>query len=194
MKKRLLSAAIILTALVGFNASAQQQTPDNQNANEMTSKQDKKADKKDKKDRKDRKFNKDRKAGRHGQRPDLFKGIELSAEQKAQLDALRPQLPEGAPKKEAKVKCNETKCDSAACVKPDCGKECCKADLDKKCPKDPKGPKAEGRRHGRPEMGKGMREEYVNKVKEILTTEQFEIFQKNISELRNQGPRHADKK
>lgn len=204
MKKKLFSAALILAAVVSFNASASQ-SASTQDVKEITSKVEekatelgekakdfgKKAEKSIKKEGK--KLKGDRKGGRDGQRPDLFKGIDLSAEQKAQLEALRPQRPEGAPRGEKKIKGAKAACDSAACpAKAACDKKCDKAACDKK---DGKGPKADIRREGR-KGHPAMREEYVNKVKEILTPEQFEVFQKNLSELRDNGNhhRHGDKK
>lgn len=205
MKKKLLSAAIILSALVGFSVSAQEPTTtDNQNCTEMTCKKDQKCNKKDKKDRKG---NKDGKRGMKGQRPDLFKGIELTAEQKTQLEALRPACGENAPEKCEKMKEKKANCDSSVCVKTDkackatdkaCKAKCdkkdakdCKAACDKKDAKDCKAAcdsmkanceKAKGHQHRQPRMNPAAREEFMGKVKEILTPEQYTIFLKNVEE------------
>lgn len=170
MKKKLFSAALILAAMMSFNASAQEPATANAETTESVSAQDVKADKNDKMKRGDRKGPRhgDKKDFRHGgrgdckgMRPDLFKGITLTADQQARLDALRPERPgrpEGSEAKPDRAKCD--KADKGGCDKAARGREF----------------RGEGR-HGRHH---GMRADYVRKVKEILTPEQYVVFLENI--------------
>jgi len=101
------------------------------------------------------KKDKARKGGRKGQRLDFFRGITLTAEQQSQLDALRParhERTEGVAK--------DGKADKAKGDRPRRGKAV----------------KGEGRSGGR----KNMIAEYVYKVKEILTPEQYVTFLENM--------------
>lgn len=147
MKKKLLSMALIIVAIAGFNAKAQDTVKSTQDTEQCA-----KACQKDKMKKGDRKGH--RNAHHRGGRPDFFKGITLTAEQQSQLEALRPQRPEGAEKS-----------------------------------KDAKEKRDKGFKGQRPHAG--MRAEYVNKVKEILTPEQYVVFLENIV-LRpaNDAPRH----
>lgn len=163
MKKKLFSTALIIAALVGFNMSAQE--PANSAEKACTENAQCHKGEKGKKDKDFKKDRGDRKGPRgefKGQRPDLFKGITLTAEQQAQLEALRPQRPEG-----------KDNCDSVKCTK---GKDagCDKAKTDKK---DGTKQFRDGGRRGNPGAKKA---EYVKKVKEILTPEQYVVFLENI--------------
>lgn len=165
MKKKLFSAALIVAALFSFSASAQQPVKSAKESTEVTAQT--KADKNDKAKKGHRHGDCDKKecdraprGDRKGQRPYLFRGITLTAEQQTQLNALRPARPE----------CKDAKCDKAKCEKAECDKS-----------KNDKG----GRRHDfkghRPGAhNPGMRAEYVKKVKEILTPEQYVVFLENI--------------
>lgn len=84
MKKKILSATLILTALVSFNVSAQQPSTATDNVTEATLVRNVKAEKKDKA----------KKDCCKGKRPDFFKGITLTADQQTKLDALRPRRPQ----------------------------------------------------------------------------------------------------
>lgn len=159
MKKKLLSAALILTALVSFNISAQEPANTDTGQPETTSTRNIKADKKDKAKHDGRRGHRhgdcDRKDSRHGkqsdckgQRPDFFQGITLTADQQTKLEALRPARQERAEGTEAKG--------------------------DKKNCQENRGKEGRHRRH------KGMNAEYVGKVKEILTPEQYVVFLENI--------------
>lgn len=151
MKKKLLSMALIIAALAGFNANAQDSVKSTQDTEQCD-----KACQKDKMNKGDRKshHHNDRK----GQRPDMFRGITLTADQQSKLEALRPSR--------------------------------CEADGNKaKENKDGRKNYVKGeRRHSRHH---GMRAEYINKVKEILTQDQYVVFLENIV-LRpaKDAPRH----
>lgn len=156
MKKKLLSAALILAALISFNVSAQQPANATDNVTEATSVKNVRTEKKDKAKKGDRKCDsgrkdarKGRQDGSKGQRPDFFKGITLTADQQTKLDALRPQRPEGT---DAKA-----------------GKAAAGKDGIRKDGKD-------GRRHN----GRGINAEYIENVKEILTPDQYVVFLENI--------------
>lgn len=153
MKKKLISTALILAALVSFNLSAQQPENTTTTCTENTTCH--KAGKQDKTG----------KNGRRGNRPDLFKGITLSAEQQSQLEALRPARPE--------AKAGDSK---------DTGTDKAKGDRKNR----EKKAKSENRRDGR--------KEYISKVKEILTPEQYVVFLENIaSQPAGNGHRHGKK-
>lgn len=83
-----------------------------------------------------------------------FVGITLTADQQNKLDALK-QVPCG--------KDNKVDCKKADCKKEDCKKTECKGD--KAC--------------ARPDRRQGKRD-YISKVKEILTPEQYVVFLENI--------------
>lgn len=179
MKKKLLSSALILAALVGFNMSAQEPATTTDKVcteNTQCQKWDKNKDgKKGHRhgDCKEAQCPHAKKGDKPGQRPNLFEGITLTEEQQVQIDALRPQRPE------CKVKGDSIKCDKAKAEK------CDKAKADgKDCDKKFKG---DGRRPG---ANPAMRAEYVKKVKEILTPEQYVTFLENIVFMpQNDAPR-----
>lgn len=162
MKKKLFSAALIIAALFSLNASAQQPVKSAKESTEVTAQT--KADKNDKAKKGDRKGHrhgdcdnkdcrKDDRGDRKGQRPDLFRGITLTADQQAKLEALRPACkacPEG---------------EAAKTDKPQGDKE-------------KRGHNFKGHRPGA--HNPGMRAEYVKQVKEILTPEQYVVFLENI--------------
>lgn len=160
MKKKLFSAALIVAAFFSFSVSAQQPVKSAKESTEATAQA--KADKNDKAKKDDRKGHRhgdcdnrdcthNNRHGRKAQRPDLFRGITLTADQQAKLDSLRP----------ACKACPDGKSD-----KPQCDRE--------KPGHDVKG-------HGRPgHHNPGMRAEFVGKVKEILTPEQYVVFLENI--------------
>ena len=168
MKTKVLGIALMIATLCGFGVSAQESCC---------------------KESKESAANCSKKA--RPQHPDFFQGITLTADQQAKIDALNAECA-----KEAKA----AKCEKAA--KADCGKEakCGKAD---KCGKDAKcGKAAKCEKVAKADCGKadtakcghhnkkGMRRvarfhkekhmEYIGKVKEILTPEQYEVFLKNV--------------
>lgn len=175
MKKKLISTTLILAALVSFNINAQQPVNTAATCTESTACH--KADNKDNAngtcsgrtaDCKDGKCHHNEKGGRKGKRPDLFKGITLTPEQQSQIEALRPARPEGKAK-DAK----EPKADKAKGDRKDQGKM------------------RDGERRGNRHM------EYISKVKEILTPEQYVVFLENIvsqPQPRHNGPRHSGKR
>lgn len=150
MKKKIFSTALILSALIGFNASAQDNAPE--------------ALKCDKKEQ----CKGDRPDAPRGPRFNPFEGITLTAEQQSQLDALCPQR-------------------NARPVAKECKKEC-KADTAKCDKKGKKGVRSE--RGKRPD--KNMKAEYIKKVKEILTSDQYVVFLENLATQPQPafGPRH----
>lgn len=183
MRKRLLMMAIALIGLTGITASAQE-TADN-NATRLTPGQMNKM-------RQPREFTEF-----------AFEGILLDINQQQRMDSLnaavkanRPERPEGCCTNESTAKCGDCKksdCKKEDCKKADCKKEGCKKDDCKKadCKKDKcqnaegcandckdKGPKAHRMMCKNP-----YGDEYVAKVKEILTPDQFAIFEENISNM-----------
>ena len=152
MKKRILSVVLALAAVIGFNASAQEQCPN--------------ASKCDKKEQ--------IKGGRHkAPRYNPFEGITLSEDQKAQFKSLFEEAKKHYAERKDKKECNV---DSAKCDKK--GDKACKHDAVK------------GKR-GKHHMNK-MKAEYLKKVKEILTPDQYVVFLENMVTHQQPafGPRH----
>lgn len=173
MKKKIFSTALILSALIGFNASAQNNAPE--------------APKCDKKEQ----CKGDRPDAPRAPRFNPFEGITLTAEQQSQIDALCPQREARPEAKECK---NDCKADSAKCCK---DAKCCKKDK-KAGGRDG----VKGKRGNRPD--KNMKAEYIKKVKEILTPEQYVVFLENLATQpqpafrprhhrhEGKGPRHGE--
>lgn len=151
MKKKILSAVLALAAVIGFNATAQEQTTD--------------AQKFDKKEQ----F----KGGRHkAPRYNPFEGITLSEDQKSQFKTLfeeaKKHYAERKDKKDQNV--DTTKCDKKEGAN--------------------KHDAVKGKR-SKHHMNK-MKAEYLKKVKEILTPEQYVVFLENMVKHQQPafGPRH----
>lgn len=177
MKKKILMMAIALFGIAGATASAQE-TPCNNSCSERPAPQNKM--------RQPRTFNEF-----------AFEGILLDINQQQRMDSLNAAVKANRPAK------RDGKCASDECVKNDCQKsDCQKGDCKKgectaqsqctetgKCQaagKDCK--KGDGPRYGKNPKGERMLRtpygpEYVAKVKEILTPEQFEMFQENVANM-----------
>ncbi|MDD6890284.1 MAG: hypothetical protein PUD39_08495 [Bacteroidales bacterium] len=184
MKTKVLGIALMIATLCGFGVSAQESCC---------------------KESKESAANCSKKA--RPQHPDFFQGITLTADQQAKIDALNAECAKEAKaakcEKAAKADCckeakcgKAEKCDKAAkcekaakadCCKADtakCGKaakcekvakaDCCKADTAKCGNHNKKGMRRVARFHKEKHM------EYIGKVKEILTPEQYEVFLKNV--------------
>lgn len=204
MKKKLLLMAIALIGLTGITAQAQE-TQNNNNRQEAPAPQNKM--------RQPREFTEFAFEGilldlNQQQRMDS-----LNAAVKANCPSRPDRAccaNDGADCK--KADCKKADCKKADCKKADCKKaECNKADCKQgqcpkteSCEKDKKNcenaqcaneancknmKRADGEHRGKGPKGNGMRmgnpygEEYVAKVKEILTPDQFVIFQENISKM-----------
>lgn len=170
MKKKLLMMAIALIGLTGLTANAQE-AADN-NASRPTPGQMNKM-------RQPREFTEF-----------AFEGILLDINQQQRMDSLNAAVKANRPERPERACCAK---DSTAkeCKKADCKKEDCKKD---KCQNatnatdcKAKAPKAHRMMRQNP-----YGEEYVAKVKEILTPDQFAIFEENISNMPNNFQR-ADK-
>lgn len=130
----------------------------------------------------DKKAAKGQPAARHemqrAQKPSLFEGLNLTPEQQTALEALRPAC-NGADKancdKAANAKCE--KGDKAKCDKGDKAK-CDKGDK-AKCDKGDKGCKQQKGDRPSVEERKAKKAEFLSKVKEILTPEQYIQFLEN---------------
>ena len=187
MKKAIFSVAIAIASMVGFAATAQ--TPEAATGATQQVEQcgnDAKCDKAHKKhdikkgdlagERHHGKGMKSNRSQRHGEF-NPFEGLNLTPEQQTALEALRPQKGQCPGDK---AQCSEAKpdCkDKAQCDKKDC-KKADKAKCDKKDGK--KCDKKEGvSREDRAADMKARRAEYLGKVKEILTPEQYVQFLEN---------------
>lgn len=185
MKKKILMMAIALFGIAGATASAQE-TTDNNSRQETQVPQNKM--------RQPREFTEF-----------AFEGIQLDLNQQQRMDSLNAAVKANRPVK------GEGQCAAGDCQKPDCKKgdckkaDCKKADCKKgdcteaqaqcsesgKCQADGKDcKKGAGECRGRNPKGQRMLRtpygpEYVAKVKEILTPEQFEIFQENVSNMQS---------
>lgn len=140
-----------------------------------------------------------------------FEGILLDVNQQARIDSLNAaMMPKGVPAKNSEVSCkdnckgNAEKCDGKKCDKKCDGKKCDGKKCDKKCDKKEKGNKGEncgncpnaqkpqrmGNMPPKGNFGPAPRKEYIAKVKEILTPEQYVVFLENISSMPQQmGPK-----
>ena len=185
MKKKILMMAIALFGIAGATASAQE-TTDNNSRQETQEPQNKM--------RQPREFTEF-----------AFEGILLDINQQQRMDSLNAAVKANRPMK------GERQCGTADCQKPDCKKadckkgDCKKAECNKsectegqaqcsaagKCQADGKDcKKGDIERRGRNPKGLRMLRtpygpEYVAKVKEILTPEQFEMFQENVSNMQS---------
>lgn len=167
MKKKLFSVAAMLFAMVGLGMSAQEPVQVVEEVTEVVNTQSANvADKakanndgfrKDKSARHNgecKEFGKGNKNARHhGPHRNFFEGLNLTPDQQSQLDALRPRRQD----------CQN--CDTAANGQCDRKKGVCN------------GGKFQPRHDG---SRRGMPAEYVGKVKEILTPEQYVQFLENI--------------
>lgn len=188
MKKKFLIMAIALFGIAGATASAQE-TTGNQARQETQVPQNKM--------RQPREFTEF-----------AFEGILLDLNQQQRMDSLNAAVKANRPVKGegqcAAADCKKDDCKKADCKKGDCKKgDCKKSDCKKgectesqaqcmeagKCQADGKEcKKAGGECRGMNPKGKRMLRtpygpEYVAKVKEILTPEQFEMFQENVTNM-----------
>ncbi len=153
MKKTIFSAAIILSALVGFNTFAQTpQDSESQKCEQTTCENGQKPccgkDKTDCKGKKHHKGNKPgmgHNKGNKGPRHNYFEGINLTPEQQSALSDLRPAGDQRKKEKPSK-------------------------DGEKNISREDRMKEREARFT-----------EYKNKVKEILTPEQYAIFEQNVN-------------
>lgn len=199
MKKKILGTALILVALVGFNMSAQEpSTTAAKTCTENTNCPKANKDKAQKKGHKHHGSKENDCKGDKGQRPNPFEGITLTAEQQAQLDSICP-----------RKGCKTEKCDKGAVcdkAKADQPQGECKGDCkncDKKGTKDcvnakagNKDGKAKGKNkdfkgHKNHGMNPAQKAEFMEKVKGILTPEQYEIFLKNVEKMPAKGDKCA---
>lgn len=205
MKKAIFSVAIALAASIGFAASAQ--TPESATS-EATPKTEQcsKADGQCQKAHKRHDVKKGDFAGQRGPkgmrgqqergRLNPFEGLNLTPDQQQALEALTPQRFQGNCGDQAQCdKADKAKCDKADKAKCDKGD---KAKCDKANAKDcKKGDKKDCKKNGKLEGGKDQnreamkaeakarRAEYLSKVKEILTPEQYTQFLENNFSLRH---------
>lgn len=197
MKKAIFSVAIALAASIGFAASAQ--TPESATS-EATPKTEQcsKADGQCQKAHKRHDVKKGDFAGQRGPkgmrgqqergRLNPFEGLNLTPDQQQALEALTPQRFQGNCGDQAQCdKADKAKCDKgdkAKCDKAN-AKDCKKGDK-KDCKKNGKleGGKDQNREAMKAEA-KARRAEYLSKVKEILTPEQYTQFLENNFSLRH---------
>lgn len=123
-----------------------------------------------------------------------FEGILLDINQQQRMDSLNAAVKANRPVRGENGQCASAECQKSDCKKADCKKgECTAADAQcqkagncqangKECKKgdsECRGKNPKGQRMLRTPYGP----EYVAKVKEILTPEQFEMFQENVSNM-----------
>ncbi|MDE5967889.1 MAG: hypothetical protein K2G64_02170 [Muribaculaceae bacterium] len=201
MKKAIFSVAIALAASIGFAASAQTPEAATSEATPKTE-QCSKADGQCRNAHKRHDVKKGDFAGQRGPkgmrgqqergRLNPFEGLNLTPDQQQALEALTPQRFQGNCGDQAQC----DKADKAKCDKADKA-QCDKAKA-KDCKKDgKKGDKKDGKKNGKFEGGKDQnreamkaeakarRAEYLSKVKEILTPEQYTQFLENNFSLRH---------
>ncbi|MCC8119436.1 MAG: Spy/CpxP family protein refolding chaperone [Bacteroidales bacterium] len=172
MKKTLLTAALILASITGFNAAAQSTNTDSTTKTECVKAKDGDCCKADKKDGKrgakdcDRKGGKkdgkqaDRKGGKHGDKhAKIFESLNLTDAQKSQLEALK------AERKAAK--------------------EAAKTEA-----------KAKGEKAAKPteEQCQQARADFDKKIQNILTPEQYKQYTEKKAEMKAQKEAKAGKK
>lgn len=206
MKKAILSVAIALAASIGFAASAQSPETTTTNDNPQTE-QCGKADGQCQKAHKRHDVKKGDFAGQRGPKGmrgqqgrgqfNPFEGLNLTPDQQQAIEALTPQRFQGNCDDQAQCQAG----DKAKCDKADKAK-CDKAKADKKGDKakakdgkkdGKKGDKKDGKfdakqgqdREAMKAEAKARRAEYLSKVKEILTPEQYTQFLENNFSIRH---------
>lgn len=180
MKKTIISLALAVFAVAGFSASAQTEKAACSKANCT-------------KQACDKQLNENNRMRRPASwREFAFEGVLLSVEQQAKMDEINKEFESKFATACAKDTCSAApKCDKADCKKADCKKDNCKKGECKKAD----GKKADGKKAGKGKRGFApdfqVRNEYIAKVKQVLTPEQYTTFLENIINMpvqRNQGP------
>lgn len=109
-----------------------------------------------------------------------FEGVLLSMDQQAKIDAINAEFDAKCAKGKCVNNCDPKKCPYLNCRKDSCTARPCPYANDS-CVAQPKGPR--GPRHGHGPRGQfrnGLSPEYIAKVKEVLTPEQYTLFLENI--------------
>lgn len=173
MKKTIFSVALVIAGLVGFSSYADNNTTQQATSTEAVQTQndnnngchgrDGRHDKKDRKGcHKGQAGRQHDRRGQHAKR-DLFKGIELTADQQARIDALKPQRTNND--EQCGAQCRDNKNESCQ------GQQCQRGER--------RGQRQEGRR-GNGRMNGERRAQFIEQVKEILTPDQYVIFLENM--------------
>ncbi len=166
MKKKILLMAIALLGLTGISASAQQ------TQNEPTRRESPAGE--NNKMRQPREFTEF-----------AFEGVLLDINQQQRIDSLNAAVKAKRPAKPVATCCpadstKKAECKSSDCKKAQCDNATASCKNDKRADADRRGKTPKGQRMMR---NNPYGDEYVAKVKEILTPEQFEIFQENLTQM-----------